>query len=247
MSDQLMVYHCLEILPFNAPNDPLTVQNIIVGQDTSQHQQENETQDRYRPSFPPQLIAEDLIGKGKQPPNAFLSYRKAVCMQIKAIDVKLHQSQVSKLASSLWSKEGKDVKEAYEDLASKAKKLWIMGHRMDTVKTYKVTDVKKARKTRCKTSPKKNKTRQQQFHVQQSIQGDTNSNATEDNAVFARISVDDNIYSNTNASPINAGMVYNPTFNDTICYSYADFLGELDLPSYFSKTDYQSCQSNELI
>ncbi|CAG8673875.1 16216_t:CDS:2 [Funneliformis mosseae] len=88
-----------------------------------------------KPTFPPTLIANDLIKnaiKSNKPnksraitfPNAFIAYRMALTKEYRNKNITLpRMGQLSKLAKNSWEEESKDVKEFYNKLAEDAKSL----------------------------------------------------------------------------------------------------------------------------
>ncbi|RIA86509.1 hypothetical protein C1645_740799 [Glomus cerebriforme] len=85
-----------------------------------------------RPPFPPIITAQDLIPEDISSseaetfkiPNAYIAYRRALVKHLRSQKVACHRSNISSLASRLWSEESEDVKNAYRKMATDAQMLY---------------------------------------------------------------------------------------------------------------------------
>ncbi|CAG8577988.1 2468_t:CDS:1 [Acaulospora morrowiae] len=79
-----------------------------------------------KPPYPPRLKPQDLLpklqgGKIRKIPNAFITYRKELCSNLKTKNICLTMSDASFWASKLWYKESTKVRMTYQNLTMQAK------------------------------------------------------------------------------------------------------------------------------
>ncbi|RGB29325.1 hypothetical protein C1646_795606 [Rhizophagus diaphanus] len=79
-----------------------------------------ENQNQYRPPFPPNITAHELL-KYKSIPNTFIIYRIAVRMECKSKNITIERKFVSSIASNLWKSEPAIVKNTYKEIENDAK------------------------------------------------------------------------------------------------------------------------------
>ncbi|CAG8466524.1 1917_t:CDS:1, partial [Acaulospora colombiana] len=95
-----------------------------------------------KPPYPPRLKPQDLLpkphdGKIRKIPNAFITYRKEFCSNLKTKNICLTMSDASFWASKLWYKESTKVRMTYQNLTMQAK---VINEKM--AKTPRRTKVK---------------------------------------------------------------------------------------------------------